>query len=143
MSVSSQLKEVFIPIIEEWWSTRQFGAMPLGNDNDRLGTAIANLLELPNLPDDLREALSNHLTGMFGDKRILAPEWCRRLYPLLVELNKSTENLNASPAVVPEKTEERAIPDQFPTQADDQPIKQTINGEVSEAEAAFQDSSPH
>src|SRR5262249_20915010 len=141
MSVSGQLKEVFIPIIEEWWSTRHLGALPLGNDNDRLGSGIANLLELPNLPEDIREALSNHLTGMFGDKRILIPEWCRRLYPLLVELNKSTASHDASQAVEPEKTEESVITNQISFQDEDQPITHTINGEASDPDTAFQDAS--
>jgi hypothetical protein len=91
MSVSGQLKEVFLPIIEEWWANRQKAPSLSGSDYERLGNTIADLLEMPNLPADLREAINNHLTKMFADRRILAPEWCRRLYPLLAELNKSDE----------------------------------------------------
>ena len=132
MSVSGQLKGVLIPIIEEWWSNRQLGTVPIANDYDRLGNAIANLLELPNLPVDLREALQNHLTGMFGDKRILAPEWCRRLYSPLAELHASSQNLEHNRSVELDNPENVTIENQFSAQKDEQTISQTINGEASE-----------
>src|SRR5262245_20153915 len=131
MSVSGQLKGVLIPIIEEWWSNRQLGTIPAGNDYDRLGNAIANLLELPNLPADLREAIHNHLIGMFADKRILAPQWCRRLYAPLAELNQSSESLEPNATIEPANTDVIRSVDPFPTEPEGHPIEQSINGEAS------------
>ena len=141
MSVSGQLKGVLIPIIEEWWSNRQLGTIPTGNDYDRLGNAIANLLELPNLPADLRDAIHNHLIGMFADKRILAPQWCRRLYAPLAELNQSSESHEPNNAAEPANTDEMRVADPFPIQAEAHPIEHTINGEASGE--TFPEASPY
>jgi hypothetical protein len=50
---------------------------------------------MPNLPADLRQALSDHLNKQLNQVNILKPEYCRRLYPILVEL----ADLNTFPEI--------------------------------------------
>jgi len=47
---------------------------------------LAELLATPGLPEDLHQALSEHLLDLYHQVDILKPENCRRLYPLLIEL---------------------------------------------------------
>src|SRR5690349_7387503 len=52
----------------------------------RLGYHLSELLSLPTLPDDLNQAINDHLKRQLSIVNILKPEYCLRLYPVLAEL---------------------------------------------------------
>lgn len=52
----------------------------------RLGYLISEMLSLPNLPEDLHQAISAHLQQHLALVNLLKPEFCLRLYPVLAEL---------------------------------------------------------
>ncbi|HKX28192.1 MAG TPA: hypothetical protein VJ302_10890 [Blastocatellia bacterium] len=60
--------------------------MSTSESNTYLAHLIAEMLAMPNLPADLRQALSEHLNKQLSTVNILKPEFCRRLYPILAEL---------------------------------------------------------
>jgi hypothetical protein len=63
--------------------------------NTYLAHLIAEMIAMPNLPSDLRQALTEHLNRQLSMVNILKPEYCRRLYPILAELAE----LHATPDI--------------------------------------------
>lgn len=58
-----------------------------------LAHLISEMLSIEDLPTDLRQALTNHLHGQLNQVNLLKPEYCRRLYPILLELSDLEEPL--------------------------------------------------
>jgi hypothetical protein len=57
---------------------------------------MSEMLALPNLPDDLRKAITEHLNQQLSLVNVLKPEYCRRLYPILAELADLTNGSETS-----------------------------------------------
>ena len=57
-----------------------------------LAHLISEMLSIQDLPTDLREALTSHLHSQFNQVNLLKPEYCRRLYPILLELSELEEH---------------------------------------------------
>ncbi len=58
-----------------------------------LAHLISEMLSIEDLPTDLRQALTNHLHSQLNQVNLLKPEYCRRLYPILLELSDLEEPL--------------------------------------------------
>lgn len=58
-----------------------------------LAHLISEMLSIEDLPTDLRQALTNHLHNQLNQVNLLKPEYCRRLYPILLELSDLEEPL--------------------------------------------------
>ena len=58
-----------------------------------LAHLISEMLSIEDLPADLRQALTNHLHSQLNQVNLLKPEYCRRLYPILLELSDLEEPL--------------------------------------------------
>ena len=67
--------------------------MPAKTQETRTYTAhlLAELLATPDLPSDLHQAITDHLAHLYSRIDIRNPEYCRRLYPILVELAELSE----------------------------------------------------
>ena len=61
-----------------------------------LAHLMSEMLAMPNLPDDLRKAITEHLNQQLSLVNVLKPEYCRRLYPILAELADLTNGSEAS-----------------------------------------------
>src|SRR5262245_61684411 len=55
-----------------------------------LAHLMSEMLALPNLPDELRTAISEYLNKQLSLVNLLKPEYCLRLYPILAELAELT-----------------------------------------------------
>jgi hypothetical protein len=74
--------------------------MSASESNIYLAELIAEMLAMHSLPADLRQALNAHLSKQFSLVNILKPEYCRRLYPILVELAESQAYSEITASVV-------------------------------------------
>jgi hypothetical protein len=72
-----------------------------------LAHLISEMLSIQDLPTDLREALTSHLHSQFNQVNLLKPEYCRRLYPILLELSELEEHLGQ---LVPEEASRLETP---------------------------------
>ena len=61
-------------------------AMSTPESQTYLAHLMAEMLGVQNLPADLKQAISNHLNSQLSLVNVLKPEYCRRLYPILLEL---------------------------------------------------------
>ena len=61
-----------------------------------LAHLMSEMLAMPNLPDDLRKAITEHLNKQLSLVNVVKPEYCRRLYPILVELADLTNGSETS-----------------------------------------------
>lgn len=61
-------------------------AMSVPESRARLGYLLSEMLALPNLPEDLHQAVTVHLQQQLTVVNLLNPEYCLRLYPVLAEL---------------------------------------------------------
>jgi len=59
-----------------------------------LAYLMSEMLALQNLPTDLHQAISNHLNNQLSLVNVLKPEYCRRLYPILLELAELSNGAN-------------------------------------------------
>lgn len=66
--------------------TPESNPVSTSESNIFLAHLIAEMLSLPTLPSDLRQALADHLNKQLSLVNILKPEYCKRLYPILAEL---------------------------------------------------------
>ena len=112
---------------------------------NNLTRLLSDLLALPNLPDDLRAAIGDHVGKKLSALDALNPETFQRLYPLLMELSEppaaepeaaeAPAEAAAEEAPVEAAAAEPAAAEEAPTEAATEAPAEAAQAEAAAAEA--------